>query len=93
MLERDGESSYLATEAVDEGSINQLIGHSITYRIAVGLQAGRKVFNLQTPPASEEPLDGQVAGFSLHIGVAAKAQQRQKLCPGAAWAAVGGKAD
>jgi len=82
LLERDGETHYLATEAVDEGSMDQLIGHSITYRIAVGPQAGRKVFTLQTLPASEEPFDdpvGQVAGFSLHAGVAAKAHQRQKL--------------
>ena len=36
----------------------------------------------QTLPASEEPFDdpvGQVSGFSLHAGVAAKAHQRQKL--------------
>ena len=35
-----------------------------------------------TLPAREEPFDdpvGQVAGFSLHAGVAAKAHQRQKL--------------
>ena len=40
------------------------------------------MFTLQTLPASEEPFDGpvgQVAGFSLHAGVAAKAHQRQKL--------------
>jgi hypothetical protein len=44
------------------------LAHSITYRIAVGPQAGRKVFTLQTLPASEEPFDdpvGQVAGFSF----------------------------
>jgi hypothetical protein len=40
------------------------------------------VFTLQTLPAGEEPFEnpvGQVAGFSLHAGVAAKAHQRQKL--------------
>jgi hypothetical protein len=50
-----------------------LCGHSITYRIAVGPQAGRKVFTLQTLLASDEPFDdgvGKVAGFSLHAGVA-----------------------
>jgi hypothetical protein len=53
-----------------------------TYRIAVGPQQGRKVFTLQTLPACEEPFDtgvGKVAGFSLHAGVAARADQRQKL--------------
>ena len=51
---------------------------AITYRIAVGPQAGRKVFTLQTLPACDpEELFGdtvgKVAGFSLHAGVAARA--------------------
>jgi hypothetical protein len=44
LLERDAENSYLTTDAVAEDPMNQLLGHSITYRIAVGAQAGRKVF-------------------------------------------------
>ena len=62
--------------------MDQLRGHSITYRIAVGPQQGRKVYTLQTLPGIEEPFSGsagQAAGFSLHAGVAAKAQQRDKL--------------
>jgi hypothetical protein len=62
--------------------MDQLLGSSITYRIAVGPQQGRKVFTLQTLPACDEPFDdgvGMVAGFSLHAGVAARAGQRQKL--------------
>lgn len=64
--------------------MEQLRGHSITYRIAVGPHAGRKVFTLQTLPACD-PEDafgnspGNVAGFSLHAGVAAKAHERDKL--------------
>ena len=53
-----------------------------TYRIAVGPHQGRKVFTLQTLAASNEPFDdpvGKVAGFSLHGGVAARADERQKL--------------
>ena len=54
-----------------------------TYRIAVGPQQGRKVFTLQTLPderdADDAPAVGNVAGFSLHAGVAAKACQRDKL--------------
>jgi len=46
LLERDAENRYLASDAVDEDPMNQLLGHSITYRIAVGPQAGRKVFTL-----------------------------------------------
>ena len=66
----------------DEDLMDQLRGHSITYRIAVGPQQGRKVYTLQTLPGIEEPCSGstgQAAGFSLHAGVAAKAQQRDKL--------------
>jgi len=44
LLERDAENSCLASDAVTGGPIDQLLGHSITYRIAVGPQAGRKVF-------------------------------------------------
>ena len=40
--------------------MDQLLGHSITYRIAVGPQAGRKVFTLQTLPACDEPFDDLV---------------------------------
>ena len=60
----------------------QLLGSSITYRIAVGPQQGRKVFTLQTLPGRDVSFDagvGKVAGFSLHTGVAARADQRQKL--------------
>ena len=78
------ENSYLATDAVPGGSMDQLLGHSITYRIAVGPQAGRKVFTLQTLPAcdpGEQYSDtaGKIAGFSLHAGVAARADERKKL--------------
>ncbi len=50
LLERDTENSYLTLDAVDEGPMDQLLGHSITYRIAVGPQQGRKVFALLTCP-------------------------------------------
>jgi hypothetical protein len=82
LLERDAENSYLTWEAVDEGPVDQLLAHSITYRIAVGPQAGRKVFTLQTLPGNDEPLGdavSQVAGFSPHAGVTAKARERKKL--------------
>jgi hypothetical protein len=66
----------------EEDSMNQLQGHSITYRIAVGPHQGRKVFTLQTLPGTEEPfLDtvDAVAGFSLHASVAVKVSERNKL--------------
>jgi len=84
LLERNAENSYLAGEAVEAGPMYQLLGHSITYRIAVGPQAGRKAFTLRTLPACdpEESFGdtvGKVAGFSLHAGVAARARERKKL--------------
>ncbi len=84
LLERDAENSYLAADAVDEDPMNPLLGHSITYRIALGPQAGRKVFTLQTLPACDPQerfgdAPGNVAGFSLHAGVAARANERRKL--------------
>ena len=70
--------------ASDEDPSNHLLGSSITYRIAVGPQQGRKVFTLQTLPdcQSDNPFScsvGEVAGFSLHAGVATKANDRAKL--------------
>jgi hypothetical protein len=82
LLERDAENSYLAGDDVEAGPMDQLLGYSTTYRIAVGPRQGRKVFTLQTLPACDEPFDdgvGQVAGFSMHAGVAARADERNKL--------------
>jgi len=53
LLERDIENSYLDLGSVDKDPMHALLGHSITYRIAVGPQAGRKVFTLQTLPAGD----------------------------------------
>ena len=62
--------------------MQQLLGHSITYRVAVGPQQGKKVFTLQTVPATESDGNSRVAqesGFSLHAGVAAQHWERKKL--------------
>ena len=79
-----GRDSYLALDTADDDPLSVLQGHSITYRIALGPQAGRKVFTLQTlPPGDMDEWHtdtvGQVAGFSLHAGVAARADERRKL--------------
>jgi hypothetical protein len=84
LLERDAETSDLTGDGLEAGLMGQLISHSITYRIAVGPQAGRRVFTLQTLPDSGEAFDdslGQVSVFSLHASVAAKAHQRQRTKP------------
>jgi hypothetical protein len=38
------EKSYLTLETSDDEAMEQLYGHSITYRIAIGPHQGRKVF-------------------------------------------------
>ena len=84
LLVRDVEDSYLTLDCLDEEPMQQLHGHSITYRIALGAQQGRNVFTLQTVPPSNAESSfstrvANIAGFSLHAGVAAEAYQRDKL--------------
>ena len=57
LLVRDAEHSFLALNSSDEDPIDQLRGYSITYRIAVGPQQGRKVFTLQTLPDERDADD------------------------------------
>ena len=72
---RDTENAWLDMQPpADDDAMTQLLGSSVTYRIAVGPQQGRKAFMLRALP----PLDGadnsservaKAAGFSLHAGV------------------------
>jgi hypothetical protein len=74
------------------GPLDDLIGHSITYRIAVGPRAGQKLFTLQTvlarEPESEQQGDGRGAanagGFSLHAGLDIQTHRREIAGPGRA---------
>jgi ribosomal protein S27E len=84
LLERDEDNSYLTLDGLDEDPMGDIHSHSVTYRIAMGPQRGRKVFALQTiPPKPDLPPGSdrvaKLAGFSLHAGVAAKAHQRNKV--------------
>jgi hypothetical protein len=84
LIERDIENAWLAAGA-EPGPLDDLIGHSITYRIAVGPRAGQKVFTLQLLPARPPEEAGDTSGavraggFSLHAGVAIAPHQRGKL--------------
>ena len=86
LIERDMQNAWLAMQG-EGGPLDDLIGHSITYRIAVGPRAGQKLFTLQTVPArepeSEQQGDGRGAanadGFSLHAGLDIQPYQREKL--------------
>ena len=51
LLVRDLESSFLTLDSAEVSGFDDLLGHSITYRIALGPHQGRKAFTLQTFPA------------------------------------------
>jgi hypothetical protein len=81
-LEGEDESLFLSANAGGDDSMDALRMSSITYRIATGKNAGRKVVTLQTLPGYAGLLEGgagQVGGFSLHAGVAAEAHESEKL--------------
>ncbi|MCE2948458.1 MAG: hypothetical protein ACK515_25800 [bacterium] len=46
LIERDEASARLSGEPLQAGSLDELIGRCITWRIAVGPCAGQKVFTL-----------------------------------------------
>jgi hypothetical protein len=84
LLTRDDGNGHLTLDLRGDDAMNELQGRSITYRIAVGPQQGRKVFALQTIPYREEDdfessQVGKIADFSLHAGVATKTREREKL--------------
>jgi ribosomal protein S27E len=84
ILERDEGSSYLTLDGLEEDPLQDIHAHSVTYRVAIGPQKGRKVFALQTIPPKPEPSQdnarvAKLNGFSLHAGVAARAHQRKKV--------------
>ena len=81
-LEGEDESAFLSDCAGCDDGLDALRMSSITYRIAIGAQAGRKVATLQTIPADADAPEGDAGnfgGFSLHAGVAAEAHESQKL--------------
>jgi hypothetical protein len=84
LVVRDAENTYLSSGPDEDTALEGLLGHSITYRIAVGPNEGRKAFTLQTlapaleAPAADQPV-AKNSGFSLHAGVAAAPHQRDKV--------------
>jgi hypothetical protein len=84
LIERDIENAWLSAGA-EPGPLDDLIGHAITYRIAVGPRAGQKLFTLQTlPPRLQGPQGdpngaARAGGFSLHAGVDIAPHEREKL--------------
>ena len=81
---RDPEHEYLDLVPDEDNAMNAIVGASITYRLAFGANAGKKVMTLQTVPASTietkpNELVSRQSGFSLHAGVACRSTQRKKL--------------
>ncbi len=82
-LTRDAQSSQLNLDREDT-ALDSLLGHSITYRIALGPRAGQKAFTLHSLPGTllpepDKPFLAKTDGFSLHAGVAAGADERKKV--------------
>jgi len=86
-LEREDKSAFLSDRAGCDDGMDGLRMRSITYRIATGAQAGRKVATLQTIPAdadAPEGAAGKVGGFSLQASRPRRTRARSSnACAGA----------
>ena len=61
LIQRDMDNTYLELPLDDEDSLLPLQAASVNYRIAVVLDAGKKVFTLQSIPAKDPNNYGQLA--------------------------------
>lgn len=70
-------------DRVPDSSLDHLQAASVSYRIAIGPQAGRKALTLYSVAPVEEapnhPLLARRAGFSLHAATVCEAWQRSRL--------------
>ena len=89
LLEQDAESAWLELEPADDtDALPQILGSSVSYRIAVGPQQGQKAFMIRTIQPLNRPDPGlervaKANGFSLHAGVSCEGHQkdkRERLC-------------
>ena len=84
LLEQDTESGWLDLDsAEDDDAMPQILGSSVSYRIAVGLQQGRRAFMVRTirPLDRSDPGLERVAkanGFSLHAEMSCEGKQKDK---------------
>ena len=89
VLERDEENSYLQLDGIDEDPMQQLIGCSVSYRIAVGSQQVSlgdisKAFKQALTIGSEKvvarlgQVDGLNADLSAHIPLPTKLEKVRK---------------
>jgi hypothetical protein len=89
LLEQDTESAWLELDPTDEAdAMPHILSSSVSYRIAVGPQQGRKAFMIRTLRPLDRPNPGlkrvaKANGFSLHAGVSCEGHQtdkRERLC-------------
>ena len=89
MLEQDTESAWLELDPTDEAdAMPHILAISVSYRIAVDPQQGRKAFMIRTLRPLDRPNPGlervaKANGFSLHAGVSCEGHQtdrRERLC-------------
>ena len=89
LLEQDTESAWLDLDpAEDTDAMPQILGSSVSYRVVVGPQQGRKDFMIRTIRPLDRPDPGlervaKANGFSLHAGVSCEGHQknkRERLC-------------
>ena len=84
LLEQDTESAWLELEPADDtDAMPQILCSSVSYRIAIGPQQGRKAFMIRTIRPLDRPDRGlervaKANGFSLHAGVSCEGNQRSK---------------
>jgi hypothetical protein len=76
--EGEGESAFLTDDAGDDATMDALRMSSITYRIASGPHAGRKVATLQTLPADADSLEGDACPEQSRW---ACPEQSRRACP------------
>ena len=67
LLVRDPVNEFLTLGASDDSTLDELRGHSIPYRIALGPHAGRKAFTLQTLPSTGEFERGLMGSHSTRV--------------------------
>jgi len=85
LVEDDGQS-YLAesdTDGEEARTLRPLQAGAVTYRIAFGLRAGRRVLTLRgampREAAARQPPCADIDGFSLHAAVRIEAHERSRL--------------
>jgi hypothetical protein len=86
VLREDDGQSYLAesdTDGEEACTLRPLQAGAVTYRIAFGPRAGRRVLTLRgampREAAARQPLCADIDGFSLHAAVRIEAHDRRRL--------------